>query len=293
MGNIEEETTSEYLWETADIARRVLLLCKVLPNKAMDEVKLKNLLEVADEADQVKLKVLYNAVIKGVNEYNKNSAQTKLKNWKSAEKELELYIDKLWAKYIDNERTFPNLLAVIDYLKENNWKIGKSRVYEHQKENKIAPQANGTYRLSDVDKYASRYLKKGDGSSVSGDLKKYAEEKAQAELDKTKEQLEHLRWKNKVLSGQYVPREAFERELAKRLAIFKSDIENSIRAGAEKVIAIVSGDPAKAPALIEYQLDEAADWLDRYAADREFKVPTSTAESILQDQDDDEMMDEE
>jgi hypothetical protein len=289
MERMTEENTTEKLWEAADALRRAQLLFKVLPNKPMDEAKLKNLLEVADEADQVKLKVLYNATIKGVNEYNKSSSQIKLKNWKSAEKELDAYIDTLWAKYIDHERTFPNLLAVIDYLKINNWKIGKSRAYEHQKEGKIKSQANGAYRLSDVEKYAATHLTRSDGKTASGSLEKFAEEKAQAELDKTKEQLEHLRLKNKLARGMFVPREAFEQELAKRAAVIKSDVENFIRGGAEKSIAIVGGDPAKAPALIEHQLDAAWDWLNRYAGEKEFKVPApvaAAAAAALQDTED-------
>jgi hypothetical protein len=279
------DNTTENIWEQADIGRRVLLLCQILPDKTMDEVKLKNLLEVADEPDQIKLKVLYNAVVKGVNEYNKNSAQAKLKNWKSAEKELELYIDKLWAKYIDDERTFPNLLAVIDYLKENKWKIAKSRVYEHQKEGKISPQSNGTFRLSDVDKYAARYLKKGDGRSISRDLKKYAEDKARAELEISQEKVEHLRMKNKVAAGLYVPRDSFERELAQRAIVFKSDMEAFCRSKAPDIVALVGGDKDRIPDLIEYLLGESATWLNRYAADREFIVPAAAPESVFEDED--------
>ena len=265
------ENTTEYLWQPADISRRVQLLCRILPNKKMDETRLKKLLEMADDQDQVKLKVLYNAVIKGVNEYNKNSAQAKLKNWKSAEKELDAYIDKLWSKYIDDERTFPNLLAVIDYLQEKNWKIGKSRAYEHHKEGKIQPETNGTYRLSHVEKYAATHLKRADGKTASNELEKYATEKARIELENEKEKLEQIRHKNKLAAGAYVPREMFEQELAKRAAVFKSDIENYIRGGAEKIIALVEGNPMKTPALIEHQLDTAADWLNRYSRDKEIK----------------------
>lgn len=282
---------TELLWETADIIRRAQLLRKVLPNRPMDEAKLKNLLELADEADQVKLKVLYNAVIKGVNEYNKNSSQIKLKNWKSAEKELDAYIDVLWAKYIDHERTFPNLLSVIDYLKINKWKIAKSRAYEHHKEGKIKQQENGTFRLSDVEKYAATYLTMSNGKTAASVLEKYAAEKAQVELEKEKAKLEQIQHKNKMAAGLFVPRAAFEQELAKRAAVFKSDVENFIRGGAEKTIALVAGDPAKAPALIEHQLDAAADWLNRYSGDKEFKVPApeaAAAAAALQDDPDDE-----
>jgi hypothetical protein len=289
---VENQTIDNDSWGGADIHSRSLMLRQILPNKSMDELKLKNLLEIADEPDQVKLKVLYNAVIKGVNEYNKNSVQVKLKNWKSAEKELDLYIDKLWAKYIDKERTFSNLLAVVEYLKENNWKIGKSRAYEHQKEGKIQPQANGTFRLSDVEKYAATHLKRADGKSVSGELKNIQVEKAQAERDKVKEQVENLRWKNKIAAGLYVPRDFFERELAQRAIVFKSDLEAFCRSKAQEIVSLVGGDKERIPDLIDFMLREVAAWLNRYAADREFTVPAPTIESVLTDPDDDGIMEE-
>jgi hypothetical protein len=280
------ENTTEYLWEPADIIRRVQLLRRILPNKTMDETRLKKLLELADDQDQVKLKVLYNAVIKGVNEYNKNSAQAKLKNWKSAEKELDLYIDKLWSKYIDHERTFPNLLAVIDYLKNNNWNIGKSRVYEHKKEGKIKAQENGTFRLSDVEKYAATFLKRTDGSTGS-EADRLQVEKVQVDLDISKEKREQLQLKNKVMKGLFVPKDAFERELAQRAIVFKSDVEAFCRSKAAEIVNLVGGEKDRIPDLVEYMLGEAAAWLNRYAADREFIVPAAAPADIFEDPDKD------
>jgi hypothetical protein len=183
------------------------------------------------------------------------------------------------------EITFSTVLAVVDYLKESKYKVAKSTVYNHKKEQELRPREDGLFYLSDVKKYAAHCLSRIDGSSGS-DADRMAAEKAQVELDKEKEKLKQIQHKNKLLDGAYVPREAFEQELAKRAIVFKSDIENFIRAGAEFLIALVGGDPAKAPALIEHQLDAAADWLDRYAGDKEFKVPvpaTMAADAALQD----------
>lgn len=189
-----------------------------------------------------------------------------------------------------NKQTFANVLAVFEYLKSSGWKIGKSLVYEHRKAGMLRRNKDGLFHLSDVEKYINiAQLENINGKT--GLLENIAEEKAQAELDKTKEQLEHLRLKNKLARGLFVPREAFEQELAKRAAVIKSDVENFIRGGAEKTIALVGGDPAKAPALIEHQLDAAADWLNRYAGDREFKVPApaaAAAAAALQDDPDEE-----
>jgi hypothetical protein len=279
----KKKTDRQDSWSVADVVRRAQMLSKVLPKKSMEEAKLKNLLDVANEQDQVKIKVLYNVVIKGVNEYNKNSSQTKLKNWRAAEKELDAHIDKLWVKYIDRERTFPNLLAVIKYLKEQNWKIEKSRAYFDRKEGKIKPQKNGTYPLSDIEKYAAEHLTLADGSKPGAALEKIQSEKAQFELDMAEQKLKHLRFRNDLASGMYVFKESFEQELTKRAAFLKSDIENFIRAFAEKTVALVGGDPAKAPLLIDFQTDAAAGWLDRYSSDKEFTVPAPAAMAMVMD----------
>lgn len=189
-------------------------------------------------------------------------------------------------------QTLANVLAVVDYLTRSGYKIKKSKAYKDQKEGLLRPEKDGTFAISTIDKYAViAGLKRLDGKGKDS-LDKIQEEKAQVELEKAKEQRDFLRHKNKVASGMYVPREAFERELVKRFIVFKSDLNNFALSAAEIIIATVSGDPAKAPALIEYMQDAFADFLDRYAADREFKVPSPTAESILQDPDDDDDMEE-
>ncbi len=185
-----------------------------------------------------------------------------------------------------SEITFTNVLAVVDYLKAHDWKAGKSLVYIHKKEGKLRPQKDGLFHLKDVEKYAANFLHRTDGSSGS-EIEKYQEEKARAELDKTKEQLEHLRIRNKVANGLYVPKDAFERELAQRAMIFKADAEAFCRMQSGMIISLVGGDKDMAPDLTEYMLGAIAGWLSRYATDREFIVPAAAPENILADPGDD------
>lgn len=188
------------------------------------------------------------------------------------------------------QQTFANVLAVFEYLKKAGWKIGKSLVYEHRKAGMLRPSKDGLFHLSDVERYIT-IAQLENINNPTGKLEKFAEEKARVELEREKEKLAYDKHKNKVAAGMFVPREAFEQELAKRAAVIKSDVENYIRGGAEKIIALVGGDPAKAPALIEHQLDAAAEWMSRYNDDKEFKVPApvaAAAAAALQDDPDDE-----
>ncbi len=137
----------------------------------------------------------------------------------------------------------------------------------------------GAFRIADVEKYATIFLKRLDG--VKADLTDaIQQEKSRAEADKLKAQAEHWQIKTAVARGLYVEKDAFERELARRAAVFRSDIENFIRAQAVGIINLVAGDATKAPDLIEYMLAHAEDWLDRYAGEKEFTVPLPAATAM-------------
>jgi len=100
----------------------------------MDQTKLNKLLEVAEQQDQVKLRVLHNAVISCVREYKDDSTAAKLKDWKSAEAALDEFADNLWKKHFGNDsQTLANLVAVVDWLTANGWKIKKQRFILTQK----------------------------------------------------------------------------------------------------------------------------------------------------------------
>lgn len=275
-------------WDLADITQRVRMIIRALPNKKMDQNKLKKLLEVATPEDQIKLKVLHNAVINCIREYKGDSTSSKLKDWKSAEGALDAFIDTLWSEHFDESGdTLPNLLAVVEYLAARGWKIKKTAAYQHRKEGKIRPQKNGSFRIGDVEKYATVFLKRLDGIKENL-LDTIQHERIQAEVSKLKAQARHWDMKASILEGSYVEKGSFELALVKRLLIFKNDIETFIYSQANGIINLVSGDSSKAPDLIEYMLDQAANWLDRYADDREFQVPLPTVQTAMDDDGDDD-----
>lgn len=189
--------------------------------------------------------------------------------------------NKKTAKPEENELTFPNVLAVVKHLKEQGWKIEKSSAYADKKNRLLVPRADGKFTLSDVNNYIIlAKLQRTDGTSGT-DNDRMVNERAQNELKKSKIELEILQRKNEREAGLSVPRESLNQELTKRAARLKSDAENYARSSVEKIISIVSGDPTKGPALLEYQMDAIADWFNTYSADREFSVPA--AGEILRD----------
>ena len=248
----------------------------------LDQEKFDKLLKEANAQERTTLKVLYNAVVKCINDLNANSSAISVKGWEKTKNSYEQYADQLWKKYFpvkpeEKEQTFSNVLAVVKHLKEQGWKIEKSSAYQDKKNRLLVPRADGKFTLSDINNYIIlAKLQRTDGTSGT-DNDRMVNERAQNELNKSKIELEILQRKNQREAGMYVPRESLNQELTKRAARLKSDAENYARSSVEKIIAIVAGDPTKGPALLEYQMDAIADWFNTYSADREFSVTPPTA----------------
>jgi hypothetical protein len=268
----KSKSAADMTWTKASLDQRIRLLCKALPKKKMDQNKLKKLLETADPQDQIKLKVMHNAFIKCVKDYNEKSTSARLQDWRAAEAALEEFIDVLWAEHFNDEQTLPNVLAVVDYLSKHGWKVSKSTVYEHKKQGLIRPDKSGMFRISAVDKYASANLERLDGSGQD-QLSRLQLEEKQAEIRRAKAQADIAEAKAKAVSGKYVEKEALHHELAMRASVFKGDLENFIHSRAGEIISLVEGNTEKIPDLITFVLAEYEKLLDRYAGEGEFRVP--------------------
>jgi hypothetical protein len=264
-------------WDRASNAQRAWMICRAISEGKMDQEKIKRLLDVADQQDQIKLKVLHNAVVKCIKDYRTDSTSARLNDWQKAEGALETFVVDLWGKHFEDEKSLSNILAVVDYLSGQGWKVHKSAVYNHKKEGRIRPQPDGTFRIVDVERYAETYLRRKDGGE-SGKLDKLQQEKLVAEIDKTKAQARHWTMKAETFSGAYVPKELFEMELAKRAAIFRNDLDTFASAEAGGIVSLAAGDAGKIPDVIEFMISRFEEFLVRYSEEKQFKVPLPPAD---------------
>lgn len=257
----------------------------------MDPNKISRLLDIAETDDKVKLKVLHNAGIKCLQNYGKESTAAHFTDWQRAEAALSAFVAELGRKYFNEgqEKSLPNIPAVVAHLGARGWKIGKDTVYKHRREGKLRSQPDGSFTFNDVERYAASFLKRKDGSEATK-FDGLQQEKLTAEVDKMKAQARHWHVRAETLSGAYVPKELFERELARRASIFRNDLETFARAEASKIIALIGGDPGKIPDVIEFLLCRFGDHLARYAEERVFSVPLPAPEAardIDMEEDDD------
>ena len=102
-------------WKRASNAQRAWMICQAISDGMMDQEKVKKLLEVADGQDQISLKVLHNAVVKCIRDYQAESTSARLNDWQKAESALEQHLAVLSEKYLGSAPTFANTLAVAGY----------------------------------------------------------------------------------------------------------------------------------------------------------------------------------
>ena len=228
----QRKPISKAAWDRADPGERAAMILGVLTGKRMDQEKLTKLLEVADQQNQAKLRVLHNTVVNCLLELKqkKPGAKARIDDLKAAERALEDFAETLWEQHFKEEtkeaegqpESLPNLLAVVDYLGKQGWSIKKSAVYKHRKEGKIRPGKDGKYKIRDVEEYAKKNLQRLDGSDPVADS--LLEEKARAEVryktaKATREEMALSRDQGELISRDEVQAEWSSRNVELKTAL--------------------------------------------------------------------------
>lgn len=239
---------------------------------------LEKVLEGKPNEVKSKIVLLYNGMAQSAKAYQDDPTATNLRNWRASETELDNFLVQVSPK----EPSFPNVLAVVQYLQDQGWKIAQRTGYNHNDQGLLRPRSDGRFYRTDVDAYASSILQRVDGSEpTDSDL----ERKRKADADTAEIITRIKRIQAEALEGKYIERDAFERALAQRAALFKNDLEALARGKCTDIISKVSGDRDKAPDLIEYLLNEFELCLSRYAANIEFSAPDIGL--VISDEEDD------
>ena len=189
-----------------------------------------------------------------------------------------------------SSETFSSLMAVCKHLKASGFRVSKSTVYNHYDEGKIKADKTGKFTLQVVEKYAASYLKRLDGTSgQSKAIDDLQLAKASDESRRLKAIADIAELKAKVMSGEFVPKDIFEQNLAARAALFRSDLENMVAGESPSIITLVAGDENKLPDLVEFLRDKIEIMLARYSEERVFEVviPLPSFDTDLEDLEED------
>lgn len=174
---------------------------------------------------------------------------------------------------ITNERTFANLLAVLDYLESEGWRIARTSLYRHADAGKLLPGPDGSYSLKSVDKYAKAFLKqKATGRKVDQKMDELQRKKLEMELKNLELDNQRKQRANEKEMGLYIPREQMELEFAALAGIFDAAMKNWIQSGAADWIRLVGGDMKKVGELITVLNRDLDGHINNLARDREYDV---------------------
>lgn len=175
---------------------------------------------------------------------------------------------------------------VFDYLKDENWSVGKSKVFEHINKGFIKKQKDGTFSSTLIDDYASNYLKKIDGSDSKG-LTSSLENKTKHEARLAEAKADRAEREEKMAKLLLVSKDEVEKLHAGKLALFLSGIEDLCQGSTiEEAINILGGDASKAEDFQEFLFKEFMKLLQVYAKPCKFTVPMTKvleAQSLIEE----------
>jgi hypothetical protein len=97
-------------------------------------------------------------------------------------------------------------------------------------------------------------------------------EKTMAEIRRIKTAAEHDRLKLEILKGKYIEREKMEFELSSRTVVLDNGLEYIFKTSLMEMVAVVGGDPNKAPLLLDLLLHKKDEQLALYASFEDFSV---------------------
>ena len=125
----------------------------------MDKDQFIAILPKASEDEQIKLRVLWDAVLQNLKSYKNKYSQQNLKSWQSAEKALDEFTAQIESKEKTDSakggETLPNILAVVGYLDGLGYKATTSTIYRHRDVGKISPEPDGLFSTITVEQYAA------------------------------------------------------------------------------------------------------------------------------------------
>lgn len=215
--------------------------------------------------------LLFNGMATCAAAYQKEPTSASLRDWQKAEAALEEFVSEIEAVKAEKP-SFKNKVAVARYLKEQNVRIGKSKLYKDAESGRLRVQPDGSVLLSDVDLYIRAYGTPRQKAGSDKDIEFLQKEKLELESQKLREQIAKLEWDREKETGKYILRNDFEMEIVARAAVFDLTLKQMISSKIYDWIAVCKGDHAQANSvsvLIKSSIDNV---LNDYANTEKFRV---------------------
>ncbi len=209
----------------------------------------------------------------------KQSTPANRKNHDEAEEAFTLFAEHLEQRYLSKDdagqevpETFATKASVWEFLKGEEYIIGRSQFYQHCKDGLLRPR-RGEYLLKDVTKYAKLHLRRADSGEIESDReRRIREEKLELSLQKEQVLLDKEKFDLSRKQGKFIPRADFEQAIVARAVAFMAHLNHSFQSAVPDLIDIVEGDQQRAGEMVEALSRLAEERMADFAVNAEFDV---------------------
>ncbi len=219
--------------------------------------KIKKLEAVISQEERLDLGLLVNGVKRAMQSYHEDASASNLKAWENTKKALADLVQGLWAKYGFEEQAadpeqFATKFAAWEWLAANGWKIGKSQFYNHCRDGLIRPEADGTYSLKRLKKYAETHIKRAEtGLLKRTEIEKLQERKLVGEVELLEIKKAREQHDLDVRQEKFIPREDVELEIVGRAVALSASLKHMVQMRAGEWISLAGGDHARIALVID------------------------------------------
>ncbi len=168
------------------------------------------------------------------------------------------------------QENFKNVLAVLNYLRDQGFKVGRDKIYSDAKTGLLRVQKDKTVLWADVKLYSGTLKVSRDDAGE--DLAEDHKIKTRKEIEKLDLQNEKLQFELDKERGKYLAKKDFAMEVAARAVILDTGIRHMFQVNAAEYIALVGGDMMKTNALLERMNADFDKTMNSFATMERFQV---------------------
>lgn len=168
--------------------------------------------------------------------------------------------------------SFKDWRAALAHITESGRKLGKSKFFEDIKRGRLRRQADGSFRLRDLERYMASLPMAQASEAQTERAQDRQRRKEEAEIRKIEAAARREEFDLAVKMGRYIPREQVHLELAARAVTLSLGLKTALEAKSLDIISALDGNPKKSlplQELLEGILDEA---FNSYSREMEFEL---------------------
>lgn len=169
-------------------------------------------------------------------------------------------------------KNLKDIKEVLKYIEEQNRKVRKTKLYEDVNKGLLKKQADGTFRLRDVDRYLVSLPMLGTTDSVAEKASERQRRKEEQEIRRIKAVADKEEFDLAIKQGKYIAKEKVYQELAARAVTLSMQIKTAFEVNAIELVELVEGNPKKTNTMKQKLIDILENALAEYSKEMDIEV---------------------